>query len=285
VKYPATASPKKMLEVPTIVLSYLPPEEGFSQEVMVQRDPRPSPPLPPPVVASKPEVIGPSRDDLGRLVSASRPASPFPDLLPATSTDAPAISNPAPSPPQEPPALPTPEDKPSRPQVVDEGAPRLELTSTPFVDSVDGRGLLVTLRVTNAGHRGTLVALRQDMVGFDIEGPDGLLHCPGTPPSAPLSRESFQPLKPDHGIDLPVVVAEVCGRQLFRRPGLYRVTARVQLTESGASFGLAAYTGTVATSEPTLVRLQTGVDPFYRSAPGAVRTRVDDDPHGSQISL
>jgi hypothetical protein len=73
-----------------------------------------------------------------------------------------------------------------------------------------------------------------------------------------------------------VIVEEACGRELFRRPGLYKVTPSLQLNESGAELGLAALTGIVHAKERTLVRVATGPDPFYPSAPKALRAPRPD---------
>src|SRR5690349_19962714 len=66
---------------------------------------------------------------------------------------------------------------PPLPPVVDENAPRLELTSSPFVSASSTTRATVTLTATNVGRRPMLVALHQRMLGFRIDGPDGVLRC------------------------------------------------------------------------------------------------------------
>jgi hypothetical protein len=267
----------KVLAVPTIVLNHLPPDDGASSEGAVARDERPPPvAVAPPMNAPSSVATAPWFDGFGRHVVASAPTPSGASAPPISSSPPP---EPAPSPADPdllqsaPPAIAPPEP----PGVVDENAPLLEVSSTPFVDTVDGRRASVTLTLKNAGRRATLVAFRPRMVRFRVEGPDGVVRCGDVHPAAPLERRSFHSIRPGGELALPVIMSEACGTALFLRSGLYKITATVTLSESGAAQGLVAYTGKAASQAPTLLRVQAGEEPFYRNHPEAVKTRVDDE--------
>jgi hypothetical protein len=155
---------------------------------------------------------------------------------------------------------------------VDENAARIEVTAPPFVDAVDSRRVTLTVKVANAGHRAAMASIRTRMVGFRIEGPDGVVRCHPTDASHHgVPREGFQPLKPGASVALTMLVSEACGREVFRRPGLYHVTPSLHLHESGAEVGLSALIGHFHAAEPTLVRVAEGPEPFYKHAPKPVR--------------
>ena len=65
---------------------------------------------------------------------------------------------------------------------------------------------------------------------------------------------------------------------VFSRPGLYRVTASIHANESGAELGLDAFTGKATATEPTVLRLQSSRESFYRDAPKAVPTPKPEMP-------
>jgi hypothetical protein len=155
--------------------------------------------------------------------------------------------------------------------VVDEHAPRIELTGSAYVDSETGFRVAITVKATNAGHRPTLVAARSRMVGFRIDGPDGPLSCGAVSgETRAISRDGFRLMAPKSSTSLTVLVEEACGRPIFKRPGLYRVTPSLHLTETGSELGIAAYTGVARAKEPTLVRVWRAHDPYHPSPPRAV---------------
>jgi hypothetical protein len=158
-------------------------------------------------------------------------------------------------------------DLDAKPPVVDQNAPKLEIASTPFVDAARGHKVQIALTISNTGHRPALAAIRTRNVGFRVEGPDGVMGCRPGISSRPVARDGFQTVKPGGSTSLTVLVEEACGRELFRRPGLYRVTPTLHLRESGSDLGLAAITGHVRAKEPTLVRISEGPDPFYKAPP------------------
>jgi hypothetical protein len=154
---------------------------------------------------------------------------------------------------------------------VDQNAPRLELTATPWVDAANAHRVSLSVTVTNVGHRPALAAIRSWMIGFRVEVPDGVVGCAPATHGRTLPREAFQTLKPGGATTLTVLVVESCGDNLFPRPGLYRVTPRLVLPEGGGGDGLAAITGSVRAAQPSLVRIAEGPDPFHKRPPRAVR--------------
>lgn len=172
------------------------------------------------------------------------------------------------------------DERPRRdePPVVDENAPRLVLTGSGWADAVMGYKVAITVTLTNAGHRAALAAVRSRAVGFRVEGPGGVFRCRPSAAAHTIAREGFQTLRPGGAASLTVLVEEACGRELFRQPGLYRVTPSLHLHESGSELGLAAWTGVLHAREPTLVRVATGPEPFHAAPPRALRaSRVDAD--------
>jgi hypothetical protein len=152
------------------------------------------------------------------------------------------------------------------------------VSAAPFIDAVNGFKAAVTLTVTNVGHRPATAAIRSRMVGFRVEGPDGPAHCHAAPPSRAMPREGYQTLRPGGSTTLTILLNEACGRDLFRRPGLYRVASTLHLDESGAALGLSAVTGAFHAVDATLVRIAEGPDPFYKRPPQAVRApRTEGD--------
>lgn len=217
---------------------------------------------------------------------------PKPPMAEAVLPAEPAPPADPPAKPVDPKATPTPAADPKAadaaapdaplPPVVDENAPRLELTTAPFVDASSTSRAAVTLTATNVGRRPMLVALHQRMVGFRIDGPDGVLRCPSMPPTRGIPRELYRTLKPGASSTMTFLLGEGCTRDAMRRPGLYRVQATLNANESGSELGLTAYTGKARTEEPALVRVLSGPDPFYAVTPRAVPTpkpvaRPDDD--------
>ncbi len=158
------------------------------------------------------------------------------------------------------------------PPIVDENAPRLELTSAPFVSASSTTRATITLTATNVGRRPMLVALHPRMLGFRIDGPDGVLRCSPMPPTHGIPRERFRTLAPGASSAMTLLLGEGCTRDALRRPGLYRIQATLDAGESGEELGLAAYTGKVHMRQPTLIRVLDGPDPFYAEKPRAVPT-------------
>ena len=233
--FPPETMPLRELAAPTMVLHY-------------------DRPAPPPIVDPSP---------------AAEPAPPIVAGQPDTKSTDPKATAPKPGGPSAP--GPDPDAAPL-PPVVDENAPRLELTATPFVDASSTTRAAVTFTATNVGHRPMLVAIHQRMLGFRIDGPDGVLRCSSMPAMHAIPRERYRTLKPGASSSMTLLLNEGCTRDAMRRPGLYRVQATLNANESGSELGIQAFTGKARTKEPALVRVLSGPDPFYAVAPRAVPT-------------
>ncbi len=171
---------------------------------------------------------------------------------------------------------------------VDENAARFELTGPAHIDALDGFKVTLTLTLTNVGHRPAHAAVRTKMVGFHIDGPDGFVGCHASPASHNLPREAFATLKPGASTSLTLLVQEACGQDVFRRPGLYRVTPTLHLDERSPDPALVPFLGVVHAREPTLVRIAEGPAPFYKSPPQPIRApaptsaeKTEEKPGGS----
>ncbi len=242
--FPPEVMPLYELTAPTMVLRFKPPSKRPTP------DAHPEEPL---ADASEPQ---PTAAD-------AKPDAREPQ--PATADAKPATKEPQPTAADAKAAAPLP-------PVVDENAPRLEITSAPFIDASSTTRASITLTATNVGRRPMLVALHPRMLGFRVDGPDGVLRCSPMPPTHGIPRERFRTLTPGASSAMTLLLAEGCTRDALRRPGLYRIQTTLLAGESGAELGLAAYTGKSSTREPTLLRVLDGPDPFYAVAPRAVPT-------------
>jgi hypothetical protein len=253
--FPPEVMPLRELTAPTMVLHFDRPAKPPAADASA---PPADPFSPPDPVAPDPKAMDPKATD----PKATDPKAMDPKAMDPKAPGSKATDPKAPDPGAAPPA----------PAVVDENAPRLELTTTPFVDASSTNRAAVTLTATNVGHRPMLLALHQRMIGFRIDGPDGVLRCSSMAATHGIPREHYRTLKPGASTSMTMLLGEGCTRDAMRRPGLYRVQATLNANESGSELGLTAYTGKARTKEPALVRVLSGPDPFYAVAPRAVPT-------------
>jgi hypothetical protein len=166
-----------------------------------------------------------------------------------------------------------PEGEAKKPPIVDENAPRLEITTARYQDAAAERNVSITVTAKNVGHRPMLAALRPRMLSFQVIGPDGSeTECGANTLPRGMPREAFRSYKAGEATSFTVLLAEICPRRTFARPGLYRVRPTLHAQESGASLGLVAYTAVVGAPLPALIRVQSGPEPFYSTPPKAVPT-------------
>jgi hypothetical protein len=255
---PPRFSNLRELIAPTMVIPYVAPKLDPNRPMAAG----PTSPAPPPQEAAerkpdRPDDAGSKRRGGKRADRGERPGNPEP-----------AAASPEPV---KPAAAPKPETTTSA-APEDINAPRLEIISTPYADVGSARGLSVAVTATNVGHRPTMAALRARMVAFEVNGPDTVVSCDASSATHSVPREAFRNLKPRDKVTFTVLLAEVCPRQTFSRSGIYRVRATLHANEGGSQFGLTAYTGVSPAATPTLVRLHTAPEPFYKDAPQAVRT-------------
>ncbi len=168
------------------------------------------------------------------------------------------------------------EEKPAKESVpVDEMAPRLELTGPAYIDASDAFHVTLTVKITNVGHRPAVAAIRPRMLALHVDGPDGVMRCREAAPTNALPREAFQALKPGASTSLTLIVQEACDKELFRRPGLYRLMTSLHLNEKYNDPSLIPMLGVVHAKEPTLVRIAEGPEPFYKSPPLSARMKAE----------
>lgn len=251
--FPAVTAPVSQLSAPTLVLSYTPlrvPEAVAGPGTAGGAGARPA----------EAEASNPAGASGNQAAMAAPAAPPGGQYFVATHD----------VPPQSPPTGAQPAEQ--APRIVDANAPRIELTTSPYADAAAARNLSITATATNAGRRPMLAVLRPRMLGFQIIGPDGESECSPFPPTHGIPREMFRTYKPNDATSFTVLLGEVCPRDAFARPGLYEVTATLYAGESGEEHGIQAYTGDITAKRPTLVRVQTGPEPFYRDSPRAIPT-------------
>lgn len=240
--FPAAVAPQRELSAPTMVLSFAKPkaEQGPKSAgvALVARDP------------ASPEPSRPA----GAVSAAPKPADP--KAPPAGAEAVPADKDEALE------AL-------TRPPIVDENAPRLELTATPFVDAAARERATITVTATNVGHRPMLAAIRPRMLAFRIEGPGGVTRCEAAAPTHAIPRDLFSSIKPSGSVSMTVLLSEVCPRDALSRPGLYRIRSTLHAGEASATPGVDAYSGVVTGEKPTYLRLLRGSEPFYTTTPRA----------------
>ncbi|MFS8065232.1 MAG: hypothetical protein ACMG6S_02550 [Byssovorax sp.] len=254
--FPPEVMPLRELTAPTMVLRFSP-----AKPVARDADPTEDPTEPDAnaadIKATDPKATDPNAAD----IKATDPKATDPKAADIKATDPKAT---------DPKAADT--KVAALPPIVDENAPRLELTSAPFVSASSTTRATITLTATNVGRRPMLVALHPRMLGFRIDGPDGVLRCSPMPPTHGIPRERFRALAPGASSAMTLLLGEGCTRDALRRPGLYRIQATLNAGESGEELGLAAYTGKVHMRQPTLIRVLDGPDPFYAERPRAVPT-------------
>ena len=84
----------------------------------------------------------------------------------------------------------------------------------------------------------------------------------------------YRTYKPDQSTSFTTLLAELCPQGAFARSGLYHVTPTFYALESGSELGIEAYTGVAASENATLIRVQSGPEPFYSDRPKAVPTPI-----------
>jgi hypothetical protein len=149
----------------------------------------------------------------------------------------------------------------------DPNGPRIELFATGRVDSSDEKTVGAALTIKNTGRRDVRLHVRRDNLLFDVDGPDGSTHCGAPSPRRAVPRELIESLGAGSSRSFEVWIGEMCPNMVFDRPGLYRVRAGVVFPASPAAGAVNAWTRTVITKEPILVRIRQGRLPFFTSPP------------------
>lgn len=123
-------------------------------------------------------------------------------------------------------------------------------------DAATELGATVTLDVR--ARKKSQLYFRRELVSFTVHGPDGIRGCDPEPDERAPDRQAYLSLKAGQSIGATSMLAELCPKYTFGRPGLYVVSARLDATRDGAEFGLSAFTGRLESSKQALIRIKTG---------------------------
>jgi hypothetical protein len=104
----------------------------------------------------------------------------------------------------------------------------------------------------------TMLYFRRELLSFTVHGPDGIHGCDPQPDERAPDRQAYTPLGAGQSISATSLLAELCPKYTFARPGLYLVTARLDANRDGSEFGLSAFTGRLESRREALVRIRTG---------------------------
>jgi hypothetical protein len=99
---------------------------------------------------------------------------------------------------------------------------------------------------------------RRELVSFTVHGPDGIRGCDPEPDERSPDRQAYLTLGPGQSVAATSLLAELCPKYTFGRPGLYVVSARLDAARDGAEFGLSAFTGRLESRKQALIRIKTG---------------------------
>lgn len=140
----------------------------------------------------------------------------------------------------------------------------LNLVMVQGSDAEAERTASVQLSLRNTSKTPQRVYFRRELVTFEVMTPDGVVSCDSQPDSRAPDPQAFSTLKAGGSMTVSSRLVELCPAGVFARPGLYLVHARLDARETGHRWGMDAFTGTVASSEPVAVRIRTGELPFLQ---------------------
>jgi len=136
------------------------------------------------------------------------------------------------------------------------------------MDAATIRDARISATVSNKGDRDALLHVRADALEFSIKTPDGkTVQCAGGSSARAAVRDFFHTLRPKGAETMTVLLAEMCDRAIFQRPGIYEIRTKLRATEDGSRFGLKALTGVFEAEKTTLLRLQDAAQPYYVTPP------------------
>ncbi len=157
---------------------------------------------------------------------------------------------------------------------VDRNVPQLDIYVERFDDAASSRDIVLTIRAVNEGKRTLSTVIRGRMLSFRVDelGPDNqprrTFECAGQHAPHAVPTELMLTVTPGREVRVPILVAEVCNRDdVFRRPGLYRVTPVLDPRVDGEGQRMDPYVEEALARQSALVRLATGVEPFYDAEP------------------
>lgn len=161
----------------------------------------------------------------------------------------------------------------------DERAPRLQVTAPARGDASGPNDIAIYVAAKNVGMRAMTVHLRPDDFAFTISPPYGAAaDCSPGAASRGAARDFFAPLGKGRSRSFTLWLRERCAGRTFDRPGVYAVSPRLVLRETGEEYGLTAFTAEVPASNPTRIRVRTGRLPFHVTPPLVRKQGEPDEP-------
>lgn len=155
----------------------------------------------------------------------------------------------------------------------DRNAGRMDVYIDRYADAEAPRDAVVNIRAVNEGRRDLAAALRGRMLSFTVEqlGPDNKARrsfdCRGADRPHAMPIETIRDVDAGQTVAIPIVLAEICPRETFERPGLYRVRPRLDTTVEGEVLERHPYVGRALARQSALVRIASSRKPFQDEAP------------------
>jgi hypothetical protein len=159
----------------------------------------------------------------------------------------------------------------------DRNAPELDVYVSRFAEATNPRELVVTIRAVNEGGRALATVVRSRMLAFRVEElaadntARATTECRGQDHPHAIPIEAVANVRPGREVSLPILLAEVCPRATFARPGLYRVLPELDTTVSGELTKVDPHMAQALARQSSLVRIATSQQPFYTEPPMSER--------------
>jgi hypothetical protein len=123
-------------------------------------------------------------------------------------------------------------------------------------DASTERSVLATVRIKNPNRSRVSVFVRRELLTFEVLTPTGSVSCATEPDARNPDRHAFSFLAPHASLTLTSRLVELCPRGTFGDAGIYVIHAELDATVGGDDVGVDAFTGTLKTERPTLVRVR-----------------------------
>ncbi|NUP04941.1 MAG: hypothetical protein HOW73_02655 [Polyangiaceae bacterium] len=240
--------------------------------------PVPSPPPAPGAAPGAPGTNGPKPvGEMGSGIDTpgAKPApGPAPKPAPAPTSaggTAPAGSpqTPAPGPEGDAPT----DGQPAQPAIVDKNAGHLDVFVSRLIDASAPRDIVLTVRAKNEGKRKLAAVLRGRMLHFHVEevGADNRtlrnVDCTHQNAGHGIATEMISQVGPGKEVSIPLSISEICPRGTFPKPGLYRITPKLDTAQEGEVLKHDPWLGQALARQSALVRLATAKDGYYYASP------------------
>ncbi len=145
--------------------------------------------------------------------------------------------------------------------------PTPELRFSRGSDAATPNDVLVTFELTNPCSTTQRLYFRRDLAEYEIRGPGGVTRCGADRVDRRPEPTALITLRPGERLPLTTRLFELCPTGTFKYVGLYEINATLDASRYRADLGPAAFSGTLATPAPALVRVATGQGEVF-PAPG-----------------